>query len=178
MQFKFAFVFTLLTSALAAPCDVDTRGLSKRALSAQSYSQFQVSSGVGGNALAEVQAKFPVDENNLASVSAVDLAIIKAARETAEDAETKAGGFNEAIKAAGGTKTTAGAALQVGKIKNKVLKLKLFTLAMQIEQAKGGKDNSAKIAEETKKLNNNIALDKAAAGQKSSSVNFQGTSQP
>lgn len=119
-----------------------------------------------------------VDENNLASVSAVDLAIIKAARETAEDAETKAGGFNEAIKAAGGTKTTAGAALQVGKIKNKVLKLKLFTLAMQIEQAKGGKDNSAKIAEETKKLNNNIALDKAAAGQKSSSVNFQGTSQP
>ncbi|EGO52517.1 hypothetical protein NEUTE1DRAFT_54329 [Neurospora tetrasperma FGSC 2508] len=172
MQFKLAFVFTLLTSALAAPCDVDTRGLSKRALSAQSYSQFQVSSGVGGNALAEV------DENNLASVSAADLAIIKAARETAEDAETKAGGFNEAIKAAGGTKTTAGAALQVGKIKNKVLKLKLFTLAMQIEQAKGGKDNSAKIAEETKKLNNNIALDKAAAGQKSTSVNFQGTSQP
>ncbi|KAK3496904.1 uncharacterized protein B0T23DRAFT_426079 [Neurospora hispaniola] len=172
MQFKFAFVFTLLTSALAAPCDVDTRGLSKRALSAQSYSQFSVSSGVGGNALAEV------DENNLASVSAADLAIIKAARQTAEDAETKAGGFNEAIKAAGGTKTTAGAALQVGKIKNKVLKLKLFTLAMQIEQAKGGKDNSAKIAEETKKLNKNIELDKAAAGQKSTSVNFQGTSQP
>ncbi|EGZ77338.1 hypothetical protein NEUTE2DRAFT_49674 [Neurospora tetrasperma FGSC 2509] len=166
MQFKFAFVFTLLTFALAAPCDVDTRGLSKRALSAQSYSQFSVSSGVGGNALAEV------DENNLASVSAADLAIIKAARKTAEDAETKAGGFNEAIKAAGGTKTTAGAALQVGKIKNKVLKLKLFTLAMQIEQAKGGKDNSAKIAEETKKLNNNIELDKAAAGQKSTSVNF------
>ena len=60
MQFKFAFVFTLLTSALAAPCAVDTRDLSKRALSAQSYSQFQVSSGVGGNALAEVKAKFPV----------------------------------------------------------------------------------------------------------------------
>ncbi|KAK3952618.1 hypothetical protein QBC32DRAFT_405535 [Pseudoneurospora amorphoporcata] len=178
MQFKFAFVFTLLTSALAAPCAVDTRDLSKRALSAQSYSQFQVSSGVGGNALAEVKAKFPIDENNLASVSDADLAIIKAARQTAENAETKAGGFNEAIKAAGSTKTTAGAALQVGKIKNKVLKLKLFTLAQQIEQAKGGKDNSAKIAEETKKLNKNIELDKAAAGEKSTSVNFQGTSQP
>ncbi|KAJ4421095.1 hypothetical protein N0V85_000318 [Neurospora sp. IMI 360204] len=178
MQFKLAFVFTLLTSVLAAPCEVDTRSLGKRALSAQSYSQFQVSSGVGGNALAEVQAKFPIDENNLASVSVADMAIIKAARQTAENAETKAGGFNEAIKAAGGTTTTAGAALQVGKIKNKVLKLKLFTLAMQIDQAKGGKDNSAKIAEETKKLNKNIELDKAAAGQKSTSVNFQGTSQP
>jgi len=32
----------------------------KRALSAQSYSQFQVSDGVAGNALAEVNAKFPV----------------------------------------------------------------------------------------------------------------------
>lgn len=199
MQFKFAFVFTLLTSALAAPCAVDTRDLGKRALSAQSYSQFSVSGGVGGNALAEVKAKFPVsrsvllaflpahasdnfckqiDENNLASVSAEDLAIIKAARKTAENAETKAGGFNEAIKAAGGTKTEAGKALQVGKIKNKVLKLKLFNLAMQIEQAQGKKDNSAKIAEETKKLNKNIELDKAAAGQKSTSVNFQGTSQP
>ncbi|KAK3398011.1 hypothetical protein B0T20DRAFT_238154 [Sordaria brevicollis] len=177
MQFKFAFVFTLLTSALAAPCALDTRDLSKRALSAQSYSQFSVSGGVGGNALAEVKAKFPIDENNLASVSAEDLAIIKAARKTAENAETKAGGFNEAIKAAGGTKTEAGKALQVGKIKNKVLKLKLFNLAMQIEQAQGKKDNSAKIAEETKKLNKNIELDKAAAGQKSTAVNFQGTSQ-
>lgn len=133
-----------------------------------------------GPSLQHTSNEFPqqIDENNLASVSAADLAIIKAARQTAENAETKAGGFNEAIKAAGGTTTTAGTALQVGKIKNKVLKLKLFTLAMQIDQAKGGKDNSAKIAEETKKLNKNIELDKAAAGQKSTSVNFQGTSQP
>ena len=65
MQFKFAFVFTLLTSTLAAPCAVDTRDLSKRALSVQSYSQFQVSSGVGGNALAEVKTKFPVSHSVL-----------------------------------------------------------------------------------------------------------------
>ena len=31
-------------------------------LTAQPYSQFQVSNGVGGNALAEVQAKFPVSQ--------------------------------------------------------------------------------------------------------------------
>ena len=49
---------------------------------------------------------------------------------------------------------------------------------MQIEQAQGTKDNTAKIAAETKKLNKNIDLDKAAAGQTSTSVNFQGTSQP
>ncbi|KAK3335500.1 hypothetical protein B0T19DRAFT_10137 [Cercophora scortea] len=178
MFFKAAFLFSLVASSIAAPAGSDTR-LSKRAvLSVQNYSQFQVSSGVGGNALAEVQAKFPIDEKNLAAVDANDLAIIKAARVTAEAAETQAGGFNEAIAAAGGQKTTAGKALQVGKIKNKVLKLKLFILGLQIDQAKGGKDNSAKIAAESKKLNNNIALDKAAAGQKSTPVNFQGTSQP
>lgn len=100
--------------------------------------------------------------------------IINAARKTAESAEVDTGGFNDAIDAAGGTKTTAGAALQVGKIKNKVLKLQLEVLALQIAQAKGGKDNSVKIAEEQKKLDTNIALDTKAKGQTSQSVDFQG----
>jgi hypothetical protein len=47
------------------------------------------------------------------SVSANDLAILKAARVTAEGAETDAGGFNEAIAAAG-KDTTQGQALQNG----------------------------------------------------------------
>lgn len=106
-------------------------------------------------------------------MSANDLAIIKAARVTAEAAETDAGGFNDAIAAAGKS-TTAGKALQVGKIKNKVLKLQLEVLALQIDQAQSGKDNSAKIAAEQKKLDNNIKTDAASKGATSQSVDFQG----
>ena len=87
------------------------------------------------------------------------------------------GGFNDAIAAAGKT-SAAGKALQVGKIKNKVLKLELEVLVLQIQQVQSGKDNSAKIAEETTKLNNNIKLDQDAAGQKSQSVDFQGDDKP
>lgn len=92
---------------------------------------------------------------------------------TAEDAETGTGGFNDAIAAAGSS-TTAGKALQVGKIKNKVLKLELEVLGLQIQQAQSGKDNTAKIAAETTKLNTNIALDTKAAGQTSQSIDFSG----
>jgi preprotein translocase subunit SecF len=119
-----------------------------------------------------------IDETNLAAVSADDLAIIKAARVTAEAAETDAGGFNDAIDAAGGTSSTAGKALQVGKIKNKVLKLQLEVLALQIDQAQSGKDNSDKIAAEQKKLDNNISTDTASAGETSQSVDFQGDDSP
>ncbi len=120
--------------------------------------------------------KTQIDTSDLAAVDAEDLAIIKAARETAEAAETDAGGFNEAIAAAGKS-TAAGKALQVGKIKNKVLKLQLEVLALQIEAAQGD-DNAAKIAEEQKKLTNNINLDKKAAGQKSTPVDFDGDDAP
>jgi hypothetical protein len=107
-------------------------------------------------------------------VSASDLKILDAARVTAEDAEVNAGGFNDAINAAGGQNSAKGKPLQIGKIKNKVLKLQLEVLVLQIEQAQSGKDNSAKITQEQGKLNNNIKLDAAAKGQKSQSVNFQG----
>lgn len=112
-----------------------------------------------------------IDETNLAGVAAADVSVIKAARVTAEDAETGTGGFNDAIAAASGT---AADALQVGKIKNKVLKLKLEVLGLQIDQAQSGTDNTAKIAAEQKKLDTNIATDKKSAGQTSQSVNFTG----
>lgn len=120
------------------------------------------------------QTKPQIDATDLANVSDNDEDIINAARKTAEAAETDAGGFNDAIDAAGGTKTAAGKTLQVGKIKNKVLKLQLEVLALQIAQAKGGKDNSAKITQEQTKLQNNIKLDTEAKGQASQSVDFKG----
>lgn len=100
-------------------------------------------------------------------MSAGDLQILKDAREVAEEAEVGAGGFNEAIAAIGnGGDATA---VQNGKIKNKVLKLQLQVLALQIQAAQGNPDQ-AKLDEETTKLNKNVQLDEAAAGEESVGV--------
>lgn len=104
-------------------------------------------------------------------MSAADLAIINAARQTAEAAEST---FNSQIKTASGASAQA---LQNGKIKNKVLKLFLEVSALQIEQAQGAK-NQAKVAAEQKKLTNNINLDKTAAGAASKGVIFTNDTQP
>ena len=189
---KAALVLSFAASALALPTSA-TAPHQKRAavLKQQSYAQFQVSDGVGGKASPKSKPSSPyvphhphpqltsianppqIDEKNLAAVDPADVDIINSARQTAEAAETDAGGFNDAIAAAG-KDSAAGTALQVGKIKNKVLKLKLEVLALQIDQAQGGKDNQAKIDEEQTKLDNNIKLDQGAAGDKSQSVDFQG----
>ena len=83
----------------------------------------------------------------------------------AEAAETDTGGFNDELAAASGDTTS----LQNGKIKNKVLKLQLEVLGLQIEAAQGNANQDA-ITVETTKLNKNIALDTAAAGQTSVGV--------
>lgn len=95
-------------------------------------------------------------------MSEEDLQTLKDEREVAEGAEVGTGGFNERIDAA--TDDAEATALQNGKIKNKVLKLQLEVLAIQIEAAHGSPDDE-KLAEEMGKLNNNIKLDEAAAGQ-------------
>ncbi|KAK1988703.1 hypothetical protein LZ30DRAFT_443869 [Colletotrichum cereale] len=172
---KIAVLFALAATGLSAPVNpVDKR--QAKLLSVQSYSQFQVSDGTGGNALAEVAQKFPVAQikANLAGVSKDDLAILQAARVAAEGAETDAGGFNDAIAKASGADADA---LKVGKIKNKVLKLQLEVLALQVQQAQGA-SNQAKIDAEQKKLDNNVKLDTAAAGKASKSVAFNATSKP
>jgi hypothetical protein len=65
----------------------------------------------------------------------------------------------------------ADACAQNGKIKNKVLKLMATVIKLEAQQAQG-EDVAAKLAEETKKLDNNIATDKANAGQASTAVPF------
>ncbi len=44
----------------------------------------------------------------------------------------------------------------------------------QIDQGPSGKSSAAKIAEEQKKLDSNIAIDKKSAGQASQAIDFQG----
>ncbi|KAL7921235.1 hypothetical protein ACQKWADRAFT_295915 [Trichoderma austrokoningii] len=167
---KLYVAISLISSVIALP--ISGTSIAKRALQFREYADFQISDGEAGNALDEAKAKFPIDTSNLKSVSSSDLAIINAARETAEAAETDA--FNGQIKAASGAAATA---LQNGKIKNKVLKLFLEVSALQIQQAQGA-DNQDKIDEEQTKLNNNISLDTKAAGQTSKGVTFTGDVQP
>ncbi|KAI9734277.1 MAG: hypothetical protein M1834_002381 [Cirrosporium novae-zelandiae] len=163
MQWKYVTFLTCLftTLAIAAP-------LNKRALTLQSFNELSISNGTAGNAEAEAKAKFPVG-SDLAAVSADDLDTLQTERESAEAAETEA--FNPAIDDA--TDDDEETALENGKIKNKVLKLTAEVLALQIQQAQG-EDTSDKIEEEQGKLDTNIALDKAAAGQESQSVDFDG----
>lgn len=178
-----------LSSAIAAP-------INKRAaagvLKVQTYDEFNVSGGVAGNALDEVNAAFPVssapsisheiplntsqvDQSDLAGVAASDLAIIASAAQISEDAEVNTGGFDDAITAAGGTGTTTGTALQNGKIKNKVLKLQTDVLRIQIEVAQGNTGSQSELAGQQAKLATNVALDKAAAGQTSTAISFSGS---
>lgn len=51
---------TVLLSLLTFSFAIPTPTKQKRALQSQSYAQFQVSDGVAGNALDEVNANFPV----------------------------------------------------------------------------------------------------------------------
>lgn len=60
MYLKSAVVFSLIASSFATPASISKKPNKRAVLSVQDYSQFQVSSGVGGNAFAEVQANFPV----------------------------------------------------------------------------------------------------------------------
>ncbi|KAL6857278.1 hypothetical protein J3F83DRAFT_364490 [Trichoderma novae-zelandiae] len=165
---KLYLAISLAASALSLP----TSTPQKRALQFRQYADFQISDGKAGNALSEAQAKFPINTNDLKDVSDNDLAIIEAARETAEAAETDA--FNNQIKAASSDAATA---LQNGKIKNKVLKLFLEVSALQIAQAQGA-DNQDKINKEQTKLNNNISLDKKASGEVSKGVVFTDNIKP
>lgn len=51
-------LLSLSASVISAP--LGTSLLGKRALAVQTYNEFSVSGGIAGNALAEVNAKFPV----------------------------------------------------------------------------------------------------------------------
>lgn len=64
MHLSNLFLFSLVTSSWALPTAITNRHLKRAVLSTQTYSQFQVSSGVGGNALAEVAQNFPVSLSN------------------------------------------------------------------------------------------------------------------
>lgn len=146
--------------------------LMPRAFELLDYADFQISDGVAGNASAEANAVFvdPFANVDLATVDSQTLDNMQTMREAAESAETE--GFDPAIAAASGATADA---LQVGKIKNKVLKLtgEVQVLNIKIAQAQAAGDDTSdledSLAEEQTKLNTNIATDEKSAGQTSQS---------
>ncbi|KAF8705349.1 L-serine ammonia-lyase, partial [Rhizoctonia solani] len=169
------FIYALLASASF----VSSRPLSRtrsaliakrqaQIFALKDYADFQISTGVAGDALARAEAVFktPLDGVDLATVSDEDLDNLNTMRGAASKFETT--DFNPAIKAATGEEADA---LQRGKIANKVLKNLGSVMVASIKEAKAkaaGEDPSeftAKITEETTKMNKNAATDKADAGK-------------
>lgn len=169
------FVYALLASASLVSAHPLSRTRSTVTIKRQAqifalkdYADFQISTGVAGDALSRAEAVFktPLDGVDLATVSESDLDNLNTMRGAASKFETT--DFNPAIKAATGEDA---AALQRGKIANKVLKNLGSVMVASIKEAKAkaaGEDASeftATIAEETKKMNKNAATDKADAGK-------------
>ncbi|KAG4439911.1 hypothetical protein IFR05_004586 [Cadophora sp. M221] len=168
MQFSSILVATFAALTIAAP----TGQKAKRAavLATQTYDEISISGGTAGNAEEEAIAVLTnngaLDLNDLANVDPADIAFLGSVNDIANDAEVEA--FNAALEGATGDEKTA---IQNGKIKNKVLKLEATVIELQAKAAQG-EDTSAKLAAEQKKLDNNIALDTAAAGEPSTKLSF------
>ncbi|KAI9051541.1 hypothetical protein LZ554_004587 [Drepanopeziza brunnea f. sp. 'monogermtubi'] len=169
MQFSVALITSFAALAIAAPIEAP---LAKRIgiLSTKTYDEISISGGKAGDAEAEAIAALTnngaIDTNDLSNVDAADIAFWESVNDIGNDAEK--GAFNPAIEAATGDEKTA---LTNGKIKNKVLKLEATILELGAQAAQG-EDTAAKMAAEQKKLDNNIALDKKAAGQPSTALTF------
>ncbi|KAF2006418.1 hypothetical protein P154DRAFT_518031 [Amniculicola lignicola CBS 123094] len=168
MRFSTAVALSFAALTVAAPVP---KTLRRRAVLADTtYDAISISGGVAGNAEAEALAVFSaLDLNDLANIDPADIEFLGAVNDVANDAETDA--FNVAIEAATGAEAEA---LQAGKTKNKVLKLMATKIELEAKAAQG-EDTSAKLAEELTKLNNNIELDAAVAGEASTAVPFDAT---
>ncbi|KAJ4258081.1 hypothetical protein NW762_008221 [Fusarium torreyae] len=158
-----SILLTFAATALASP-------ISKRAVFSQStYNDLSISGGTAGNAKQEALDKLSGLPSDLSTVEKSDLDFLNSVNSIANDAEDEA--FNPAIDSASGEDADA---LQRGKIKNKVLKLTATILKLQAQQAQG-EDVTDKLDEENTKLQNNISQDEDAAGQASTFLSFDAT---
>ncbi|KAG8169591.1 hypothetical protein KVR01_000336 [Diaporthe batatas] len=161
---SFAIIATVLAAAAAAG------PIGKRAVFTDTtFNDISISGGTAGNAQAEAEQALSGLPTDLTQVEQADLDFLNSVNQVANDAEKEA--FNPAIEAATGAEADS---LQIGKIKNKVLKLTATIKKLEAQQAQG-EDVADKLAEEQKKLNNNIAQDEAEAGNASTNVQFDGT---
>lgn len=162
--------------------------LAGRQSTARPFNQLTISNGAGGiyrslnisnnqgNAASEALAIFP---GTGVGLTETDLNTLNTEARCAVDAEAL---FDSTIAASSGTVADA---LNVGKIKNKVLKLTGFTvfgnsdclgevlvLNVKIALGQNSADNMAKLAEEAAKLAKDIQLDLGNVGKPSMTVPF------
>ncbi|KZL82085.1 small secreted protein [Colletotrichum incanum] len=170
---KFSIVLaTLAAVASAAPSrDVSSspgRKVQKRAVfTPKTFDELSISGGNAGTAKEDALAKLSGLPADLSTVDKADLTFLDGVNKIANQAER--GAYNAKI-----AETAPGEdalALQRAKIQNKVLKLTATVMGLQAEQAQG-KNVTAKLEEETKKLNKNIADDVANAGKPATALKF------
>ncbi|WQF86521.1 hypothetical protein CDEST_11535 [Colletotrichum destructivum] len=169
---KFSVVLaTLAAVASAAPSgDISSAGnrVQKRAVfTAKTFDELSISGGTAGKAKEDALAKFAGLPTDLSTVDKADLEFLDSANKIANQAER--GAYNtEIAKTAPGEDALA---LQRAKIQNKVMKLTATVLGLQAQQAQG-QNVTAKLEEETKKLEKNIADDVANAGKPATALKF------
>ncbi|KXH47698.1 hypothetical protein CSIM01_11344 [Colletotrichum simmondsii] len=171
---KFSAVLTTLVAvASAAPSrDISWSGsrLQKRAAvftTAKTFDELSISGKNAGTAKEDALQKLSGLPTDLSTVDKADLAFLNNVNKIANQAER--GAYNvEIAKTAPGEDALA---LQRAKIQNKVLKLTATVMGLQAQQAQG-KNVTAKLDEETKKLNKNIADDVANAGKPATALKF------
>ncbi|OHE96764.1 hypothetical protein CORC01_07910 [Colletotrichum orchidophilum] len=170
---KFSAVFTtIIAVASAAPFQDISSGskLQKRAAvfaTAKTYDELSISGKNAGTAKEDALQKLSGLPTDLSQVDKADLTFLGNVNKIANDAER--GAYNAKI-----AETAPGEdalALQRAKIQNKVLKLTASVLSLQAKQAQG-KNVTAKLDTETKKLNKNIATDVANAGKPATALKF------
>lgn len=199
---KFSAVFTTLVAvASAAPSrDISLSGskLQKRAAvfaTAKTFDELSISGKNAGTAKEDALQKLSGLPTDLSTVDKADLAFLNNVNKIANQAER--GAYNvEIAKTAPGEDALAlqvryqdfPSALPVtlflvplnqatntlpqrAKIQNKILKLTATVMGLQAQQAQG-QNVTAKLDEETKKLNKNIADDVANAGKPATALKF------
>ncbi|WYZ38705.1 hypothetical protein EsH8_III_000619 [Colletotrichum jinshuiense] len=168
---KFSVVLaTLAAVASAAPSrDIQSGSqVQRRAVfTAKTFDELSISGGNAGTAKEDALQKLSGLPTDLTQVQKADLDFLNGVNKIANQAER--GAYNTKI-----AETAPGEdalALQRAKIQNKVLKLTATVMGLQAQQAQG-QNVTAKLAEETKKLEKNIADDQANAGKPATGLKF------
>ncbi|KAH9881800.1 hypothetical protein J1614_000971 [Plenodomus biglobosus] len=169
MRFQSITILSLAALAIAAPTSMKRQN--GPVLADTTFNDISIAGGVAGDAEAEALAVFSaLDLENPENIDEADINFLGEVNNVANDAEKEA--FNPAVEAATGEEAEQ---IQNGKIKNKVLKLMATKIQLEAKQAQGDDSVAEKLAEETTKLNNNIATDQENAGQTSIAEPFDAT---
>ncbi|KAK2032052.1 hypothetical protein LX32DRAFT_225666 [Colletotrichum zoysiae] len=170
---KFSIVLASIAAVVSAAPTVDVstsfrNEVQRRAVfTPKTFDELSISGGNAGTAKEDALAKLGGLPEDLSTVDKADLTFLDSVNKIANQAER--GAYN--VKIAQSVPGEDALALQRAKIQNKVLKLTATVMGLQAEQAQG-KNVTAQLEEETKKLEKNVADDVANAGRPATALKF------